>query len=348
MKLIHYALFIGMSFSAKCQLPTVYAKGGNGKYVDWGKIKQEYNDIDGPGYFYSDCSEGVKPLKASSTLSSQGTKSYSIKNLYDADPFTAWVEGSPDYGIGQSFEVKAVDINTIYNGYQSSPSNWANNSRVKKFKVYKNNVAFCNLILTDEMGEQQFDLPVSKDYNFENPFVFKFEIVEVYKGLKWSDVAISEMDLILCCFMEGTLITNDSEVLPVGNLEAGQTISTYDLSTGTMGEAEILKSTQQIHVKMLRISTGTKTIEITENHPLFFKDHGYASLGRMKTILQTDNYDSLLKSVEVMTWNGTTKQAEYEPVVAIEILEGKFTTYSILKLNGATTYIANGFITKTY
>lgn len=348
MNLIYCALFLGVSFSANCQLPTVHAKGGIGTNVDWPKIQQEYNVEEGPGYFYNDCSQGVEPLKASSTLTGQGTKSYGVKNLYDADPLTAWVEGRSDYGIGESFEVKAVDVNTIYNGYQSSPANWKNNSRVKKFKVYMNNVAICYLNLTDEMGEQQFDLPVSKDYNFDKPSVFKFEIVDVYKGLKWSDVAICEIDLVLCCFMEGTIISSATEDLPIGNLEAGELITTYDQTTGAIGEAEVVKSTKQIHVKMLRVSTGTKTIEITEDHPLYFKDHGYASLSRLKTILETDNYDSLLKTVKVMTWNESTKQSEYEPIVSVEILEGKFTTYSIMKLAGASTYIANGFITKTY
>ena len=137
MKLIYCALFTAISFSAKCQLPTVYAKGGSGTNVDWPKIKQEYNDEEGPGYFYSDCSQGVEPLKASSTLTSQGTKSYGVKNLNDSDPLSAWVEGKTDYGIGQSFEIKAVDVNTIYNGYQSSPANWKTIHELKNSKFIR-------------------------------------------------------------------------------------------------------------------------------------------------------------------------------------------------------------------
>ena len=69
---------------------------------------------------------GGIPTKASSTLKGQGSKNYSIKNLIDDNPMTAWVEGVTGYGIGEWFEIKGK-ANIIYNGYQSSPTNWKNN-----------------------------------------------------------------------------------------------------------------------------------------------------------------------------------------------------------------------------
>lgn len=59
------------------ELETVYAVGGDGTNVNWTTIKNE-SDPEGPGYFYSDCSQGVTPLKASSTLAAQGSKNYKI------------------------------------------------------------------------------------------------------------------------------------------------------------------------------------------------------------------------------------------------------------------------------
>ncbi len=162
--------FILLLFSANAQqdssLPTVRAIGGEGTNVNWPAIKiEEEKDRDGPGFFYRDCSQGVEVVRASSTLAGQGTKSYGIKNVSDQNPMSAWVEVKSDYGIGESFEVKSPGVNVMYNGYQSSPANWKNNYRVKKFKVYKDNKPVCYLILTDEMGAQRFELPTIKDYS---------------------------------------------------------------------------------------------------------------------------------------------------------------------------------------
>ena len=72
---------------------------------------------------------------------------------------------------------------------------WINNSRVKKFKIYVDNQPVCYLTLKDKMGGQSFDLPIKAG---DEPWLvewkeIKFEIIEVYKGDKWSDVAITEI-----------------------------------------------------------------------------------------------------------------------------------------------------------
>lgn len=337
-------------------LKTIYAIGGAGTNINWPAIKiEEDNIIGGPGFFDNDCSQGIITIKASSSLGAQGSNSYGINNISDGNPMTAWVEGKTDYGIGESFEVKSVDINTIYNGYQSTPANWKNNSRVKKFKVYKDELPICYLILTDEMGAQHFDLPISKHYDWDNESdkwvnesVFKFEIIEVYKGLKWPDVAISEVDLVLCCFAENTVITSNHTLLSVSDLENSQTISTVDLENNKIEETEVVKMTSQIHVSLLKISTTTKSIEITQDHPMYVKDHGFISLTKLKSILNAKNYSDLIGSIELLTWNSETSSSEYEILTAIELINGKFQTYSIMELAKGSNFIANGFITKPY
>ena len=107
--------------------------------------------------------------------------------------------GEEGYGIGTYITAKGR-INRIYNGYQRSPQSWAMNSRVKKFKVYKNGEPLCYLVLKDEMGAQQLpDYEYTEDYD-----VFQFEIMEAYAGSKWADVAISEMLGAGCCFQRNT------------------------------------------------------------------------------------------------------------------------------------------------
>jgi hypothetical protein len=73
-----------LSFS---QIPTIKSVGGEGKNVNWPKIKREVEleekqNGGGLGFFYNDCDEGVNPLRASSTLANQGNYNYKIKNKW--------------------------------------------------------------------------------------------------------------------------------------------------------------------------------------------------------------------------------------------------------------------------
>jgi hypothetical protein len=330
-------------------LKTIYARGGDGRNVNWPAIKiQEEKDKEGPGFFYNPCSQGIETKRASSTLAAQGSKSYSITNLGDYNPMTAWVEGKSDYGISEYFEIKSLDITSIHNGYQSSPSNWRNNSRVKKFKIYKDNYPICYLVLTDEMGGQYFDLPINKDYDFDNPSTFRFEIVEVYPGEKWSDVAISEVDFSGCCFSTNTTIYSNNGQIGFDELGTHAQITTIDLNTNETQEAEIVKLNSQIHTKLYQISTATKSIDITVNHPIYVKNLGFVSIARLQTIFKTNNFKDLINHVEVLTYNSETKATEYETLTGITEKEGRFETFTISEVSSVGAYIANGFITAIY
>jgi len=198
-------------------IPVIYAQGG----VSWAEWKENLTDEAWWWGTKDKISEGnsVKGTyiseyfntSASSTLSDQGSSSYGVSNLNDLDPNTCWVEGASDYGIGEYFVIFPKDDfdaglagdtmfdipNVIYNGYQKSYYLWINNSRVKKFKIYVDNEPVCYLALKDKMGKQSFDLPIKATVQDESWLVewkeIKFEIVEVYKGNKWSDVAITEL-----------------------------------------------------------------------------------------------------------------------------------------------------------
>lgn len=339
-----------LSFS---QIPTIKSVGGEGKNVNWPKIKadtekQEKEQGGGPGFFYNDCDQGVNPINASSTLASQGKNNYRIKNIYDNDPMTAWVEGKSDYGIGEYFEIKAAGINVIYNGYQSSPKSWVENSRVKKFKVYKNNVAFCYLELTDEMGSQSFELPDHNKYNPEKESIYKFEIVDVYKGTKWQDVAISEITLTLCCVSESSIIKTGINNVSISNIKQGISISTINLETGELSNTEVLKLFKQRHLSLLKISCETKELELTNNHPLYIKDFGFASINKYMEIKKIINFEDLIGKIEFGVWDESMGKISFEKLKKIEIINGVFETFTIGKLSNGNTFITNGFISKTY
>lgn len=183
-------------------LPVVEAEQLNeGRFKDWGQ-KPMGESRDGPpeSWVYgSMMCEGPRESSASSTLLSQGKASYQPKNVMDEDPTTVWVEGKPDFGVGEFLEVIMEPwSNGIYllNGYQSSRTAWENNSRVKQMQVSVNGVVVCLVDLTDRMGVQHFELPSSALDLFATQageVVIRFTIMEIYPGLKWKDTAISEV-----------------------------------------------------------------------------------------------------------------------------------------------------------
>jgi len=341
--------FVLLSIPLMAQdLPTVYAYGGQGRNVNWSAIKAEHDRMYGdntPGYFEQHCHYEHEILGASSALADQGAYSYQFTNLRDGDPFTAWVEGEEGYGIGTYITARGR-INRIYNGYQRSPQSWAMNSRVKKFKVYKNGEPLCYLVLEDEMGAQHFELP---DYEYTEDYdVFQFEIMEAYAGSKWADVAISEILGAGCCFSGNTSITSSSSSYPIHSITKGLPVTTIDLETGSVTETSTKLVTQQHHLSLITVRCGDYEVQLTPDHPLYVKDVGFTSLPSYARTLGLASYKELTGTAEIMVWDEESQETQFKTIDAITLKKGYFDTYNILGLKEGKTYIANGFITKTY
>ncbi len=193
------------STPSSSNLPIVKTKTTGEKYVDWGSKPVEAEDgpadpwtmpfmmCQGPSFM-----DGQ--LKASSTLAASGKKNYSVKNVSDDDPTTAWVEGKADHGVGEYLEMKWTPMSdgeiSILNGYQASKFTWEENSRVKMMKVSVDGKEVCTIELADVMGVQKFKIPGlvtpnknGFDYHVDGPI--RFTITEVYPGMKYKDTAIS-------------------------------------------------------------------------------------------------------------------------------------------------------------
>jgi hypothetical protein len=119
---------------------------------------------------------------------------YKAENLIDGNNATAWAEGADGAGIGEWIKfgfdtprkVKAIKILA---GYAKTEAVYLNNNRVKKLKV----------IFSD--GEPQIaELKDVNDFqrlliDRDRPTKFvKLEIMEVYKGRKFDDTCLSEID----------------------------------------------------------------------------------------------------------------------------------------------------------
>ena len=149
------------------------------------------------------CGGFVESINASSELKDSNSINYSAENAHDYNKNTAWVEGNPDYGVGEYieyvFDFSSVEgyegtlgINKILlaNGYKKSKDVWKNNSRVKQLKVYLNDKPYAILNLLDSYEIQTVEIGEIK-FPANETTKLKFEITKVYKGTKYKDTAIS-------------------------------------------------------------------------------------------------------------------------------------------------------------
>jgi len=175
-----------------------------------------YGGCDGCSPWHSYYNTNPYSIIASSSLKSNNAGiNYLPQNAYDGDLSTAWVEGVKGYGIGEyiiyCFEHSMPRITEVRvaNGYVKTDKTWRENSRVKKLKMYIDDTPFAILHLEDSSNEQIFGFePIgykrpadieSDDWYFSEKYAklpawtLKFEILEVYKGDKYDDTAITQI-----------------------------------------------------------------------------------------------------------------------------------------------------------
>jgi hypothetical protein len=65
-----------------------------------------------------------------------------------------------------------------------------------KFKLYINNKPYAILELADTTAVQTFSIPPTRSTVKNKDLILTFDIMEIYKGDKYIDVAVSEINLI--------------------------------------------------------------------------------------------------------------------------------------------------------
>ena len=153
------------------------------------------------------CGGGIDTNSASSFLKPFKGVSYAAKNIHDLSYKTAWIEGVPGYGIGEYVtyhfppENPRITEVIVVNGYVKSEQSWKDNSRVKKLKMYINDQPVAILLLADTREEQHFKFdPIGNGDREDRKkllakpwWTIRFEILDVYKGDKYDDTAITEI-----------------------------------------------------------------------------------------------------------------------------------------------------------
>jgi hypothetical protein len=325
------------------------------------ETKESYWDIIGGGCSWY-CGGGPKAVTASSYLETEEKNNYEPKNAHDLNYKNAWVEGVAGYGIGEyllyTFSGTSPRINEIkvVNGYVKSKTAWEENSRVKKFKLYVDDKPFAILKLEDIRGEQSFKVePIGnsdrkdrEELETKPDWTLKFEILDVYKGLKFDDVVISEIyfdGLDVHCLAKGTAIQLvDKSTKNIEDLKVGDFVAYMDLETKQIKATTIKKLEKVVHHELVsyKFESGIE-ITATQDHPFSIQDKGWASLKPEKS----ERYKGFNKVDKInvgdlfLTANGSDK------LIAIDYLEEEQETYTISKLSAGDNFIANGLIVGT-
>lgn len=154
---------------------------------------------------------------------------YCSVNLGDNDPLTCWAEGSENDGIGEFIWMtipENIATIRIRNGYQKNETIYLANNRPQnvEFELYASYepsgyvteshngffisemIAATSVILKDEYGYQDIKLgfdwqeihsQLSNDRTFDNDrFILKIKILDIYKGNKWNDACISDINIV--------------------------------------------------------------------------------------------------------------------------------------------------------
>jgi hypothetical protein len=153
------------------------------------------------------CGGGPNEVTASTILKAQGENSYAATNAHDLSYKTAWVEGAPGDGVGEFLLYKFAPASPritdiiVVNGYVKSTRAYHDNARAKKLKMYLNDEPYAILHLEDRISRQFFKVePIGNGNRTDRKvlmlrpgWTLKFEVLEVYKGLKYDDLAITEI-----------------------------------------------------------------------------------------------------------------------------------------------------------
>ena len=169
----------------------------NADYYEWKDLQnpQKYNLIKDNVYLFDGYNNHIEIESTRPLIDKKRPLMYTIQNAFDGNPATAYVEDTDD----DLFSISMNDVRTkdpkkeevtkikIINGYSSGENFYVFNNRIKSISHYN-------------WKTKVNDILAVKD----TPFIFQeidyisgagnFEVKELYKGSKYSDTCLSEVD----------------------------------------------------------------------------------------------------------------------------------------------------------
>jgi len=328
------------------------------------EVEQGYYDAIGGGCSWY-CGGGPDSVSASSFLKSTSTTiNYLPQNAHDLSFKTAWVpigNGIGEY-LTYHFRQTAPRITKIIiaNGYVKSEKAYRENSRVKKLKVYIDNKPFAVLNLQDIRQEQIFEFEsIGKARPAPNTnwkeleklpkWTMKFEILEVYKGEKYDDVAISEIyfdGIDVHCFGAGTkILMSDNSLKNIELIQEGNMVKSYDFENKRLINSKVTKLVSVTHSSLLKIKFADNEIVTTSDHPFWIDKNVWAAVNAEKS---NNNYlqETRVESLKVGDRIFIPEKNTFSEILEIENINERQITYTI-ELSESDNFIANGMLVKT-
>lgn len=299
------------------------------------------------------CGAEIADIKSSSFLPQSGSTTYTAGNIHDFNYKNVWAEGVPGYGEGEyivyTFPENCPRLTTVIvaNGHVKSEKAWRDNSRVKTMLVYYDGKPYAILNLEDSRSEQTFELCDTLGYRGDEAKVWtlKFEILEVYPGEKYDDTVISELyfdGIDVHCFIAGTKVKmSDGSEKNIEDIKTGDSVLTYNMETNTTNAAVVEATDAVTHDNLVKYKFASgRSITATQDHPFLLSDNTWASYAPEKS-MRYDGYEAVKKIekgcvVKVLDGDDT--------IVDITLDSAVQKTYTITKIEGASTFIANGIV----
>lgn len=281
--------------------------------------------------------------------------SYVAKNAHDLSFATAWVEGAKGNGIGEYLEYRFDNTHPrltqiiVHNGYVKSEKAWRDNGRVKKLKMILNGKPYAILALEDTKAAQRFKFePLGRRKDGKDMYI-RFEIMEVYPGAKYEDVAITEIYFdgidIHCLAGESLITMADQSKKRMEEIRKGDEILIYHPEKKTTG-VHIVRHLLQVeyeNISILYFENG-KEISITPDHPLHSLEKAWVAPdpAAANDYHHYQNIQALQPGDSLSFWNETTQNFETSSLKKIEYPEESTKVFAISGLPEGWGFFANG------
>lgn len=301
------------------------------------------------------CDGGPYKITSSSYLRDEGKITYLPENIHDFDLFTAWVPDNSNGSIGKKinfhFRPFAPRVNEIiiWNGYIKNTDLWKTNSRVAKFKMIVNGKPTAILELKDVNNTQSFKINPIQSTDSTKDLILTLEILEVYKGTKYDDAAVSEINfdgLDVHCFAAGTQITmTDNSTKKIEEITNQDWILTYNILTGNLDKVKVSELIIARHTNLLKLRFSDREIIVTDDHPFWIEGQNWASINPIKS---NNNYKQTSKIIQLKIGDRIFIPTEnkFIDLISIEKIDEEQLTYTI-ELTTGDNFIANGLLVKT-
>ena len=177
-----------------------YSGFSNADYYEWKDLQnpQKYNLIEDNVYLFDGYNNRIEIESTRPLIDKKRPLMYTIQNAFDGNPATAYVENTDD----DLFSISMNDVRTkdpkleevvkikIINGYSSSENLYFHNNRVKTISHYNWNTKANDFLAVKDQAFifQEIDY-ISGAGNFE--------VRELYKGSKYSDTCLAELDFFI-------------------------------------------------------------------------------------------------------------------------------------------------------